>query len=312
MQQRRVKRVRKANTNVVSVKLDTLTEDVVVATGDPTFCEKCSAAFSQLDCPPKEQEGEEKGKEKEEEAMEVQKTWTCKFCEHVNPLNLEEEELPRAESVDYILEPPSDKAEATASQDSVMVVFCIDISGSMCVSTEIAGRHELKGSSAKNLASLNTERADQWAPRERHDVTYVSRLQSVKAAIDSQLEKMQREQPNRKVGIVTFNNEVTVVGDGTKTPETITGDKLYNFDQLVNLGMAHTIAGSIKETRAALTEKLFALEETGPTALGPALVVSAGIAGMLVLVVFFFVFLLMVKLNRRGTWIRNCVVYRWS
>ena len=86
----------------------------------------------------------------------------------------------------------------------------------------------------KRLSSLNTERADQyafsfsyllfsrflsesrffllffcmysdspirWAPRERHDVTYVSRLQSVKAAVDAQLEKMEREQPNRKVGI---------------------------------------------------------------------------------------------------------------
>jgi len=31
---------------------------------------------------------------------------------------------------------------------------------------------------------------------------------------------------NRKVGVVTFNNEVTILGDGTKNPYTITGDRL--------------------------------------------------------------------------------------
>ena len=37
---------------------------------------------------------------------------------------------------------------------------------------------------------------------------------------------------NRKIGIVTFNHEVQVVGDGTKAAQTITGDHLHNFDWL--------------------------------------------------------------------------------
>lgn len=44
--------------------------------------------------------------------------------------------------------------------------------------------------------------------------------------------------PNRKVGLVTFNNEVTVIGDATKAPQTITGDKLYDYDFLVNNGIS--------------------------------------------------------------------------
>jgi hypothetical protein len=40
----------------------------------------------------------------------------------------------------------------------------------------------------------------------------------------------------RKVGVVTFNNEVTVIGDGTKPAQVITGDKLLNFDYLENNG----------------------------------------------------------------------------
>ena len=42
----------------------------------------------------------------------------------------------------------------------------------------------------------------------------------------------------RKVGIVTFNNEVSVIGDGTKAPQTITGDKLTNMEYLKNNGKA--------------------------------------------------------------------------
>ena len=43
---------------------------------------------------------------------------------------------------------------------------------------------------------------------------------------------------NRKIGIVTFNHEVQVLGDGTKAPQTITGDHLNDFDWLQNNGYA--------------------------------------------------------------------------
>ena len=42
----------------------------------------------------------------------------------------------------------------------------------------------------------------------------------------------------RKVGVVTFNNEVTVIGDGTKAGQVITGDKLFDYDFLENNGKA--------------------------------------------------------------------------
>lgn len=33
--------------------------------------------------------------------------------------------------------------------------------------------------------------------------------------------------PNKVVGLVTFNNEVVVYGDGSEDPITITGDRLF-------------------------------------------------------------------------------------
>ena len=47
-------------------------------------------------------------------------------------------------------------------------------------------------------------------------MTYVSRIQCVKSAIDSQVNDMANGAENRKVGIVTFNHEVNVIGDGTQ------------------------------------------------------------------------------------------------
>ena len=47
-------------------------------------------------------------------------------------------------------------------------------------------------------------------------MTYVSRILCVKAAIDSQINDMANGAGERKVGIVTFNHEVSIIGDGTK------------------------------------------------------------------------------------------------
>ena len=48
---------------------------------------------------------------------------------------------------------------------------------------------------------------------------------------------MQKNNPDRKIGLVTFNNEVTIIGDGLKDPVTVTGDKLYNHEYLLNNGV---------------------------------------------------------------------------
>ena len=93
---------------------------------------------------------------------------------------------------------------------------------------------------------------------------------------------MSKGAPDRKLGIVTFNNEVTIIGDGSKDPQVITGDKLFNYDYLIENGQtqaASFMQKPIKETNGILSAKLMALEETGPTALGPALASAIALAG---------------------------------
>jgi hypothetical protein len=93
---------------------------------------------------------------------------------------------------------------------------------------------------------------------------------------------MQKNNPDRKLGLVTFNNEVTIIGDGTKDPVTITGDKLFDHDFLLKNGVDSSstlFSKSIKETKPHLQKKLMSLEETGSTALGPAVLTAIGLAG---------------------------------
>ena len=44
---------------------------------------------------------------------------------------------------------------------------------------------------------------------------------------------MKKLNPNRKVGLVTFNNDVVMIGDGMADPIFIAGDRLNKFE--VNL-----------------------------------------------------------------------------
>ncbi|XP_053396238.1 uncharacterized protein LOC123552632 [Mercenaria mercenaria] len=259
------RRVRQGDTNIVTVKFDKLIAPSNMHAGDPQNCSSCGAILSKIS---------------KLDILADEKVWTCEYCETRNVVDIEEEEIPREPDVTFMLEPAlSTTASGPTGLDESLVIFCVDVSGSMCVTTEVPGHIELRGASGLRRAqALNRERADQYLPRQRRNVTYISRLQSVQAAIDHQLQEMAREYPNRRVALVTFSNEVTVIGDGKVDPVAIAGDKLGNQDTLKTLAKEQPFPEAIKNTRQQLGQKLFDLEECGPTALGPALLVSATMA----------------------------------
>jgi len=110
------------------------------------------------------------------------------------------------------------------------------------------------------------------------DIQYVSRLQCVQTAVDEQIEAISKSHPHYKLGLVTFNNEVTVIGDGVSNQVTVAGDKLNDLDKLKEIGTGCTVEKNIGECRDKLSKALWSLKETGQTALGPALAVSIAMA----------------------------------
>lgn len=258
---------RRVDTNVVSLRLGSLGENAPVATGDAVYCESCAACLSCISTLTPHASGEGS-----------QWVWNCEFCGHENTVELEEEEKPNPtqNTVDYIIEQAAEAAASTAAES--FTVYCIDISGSMCVTQPVAGNFRLLGDRRAAMANLRAQgdNYDQRLPNEQRGVTYVSRLQAVQAAVQSQIKHVSEEQPNAKVAIVTFNHEVTVIGDGTAQPTVVSGDRLGNFEALLERGKAARSEKAISECYESLEAKLFGLEEGGPTALGPAVVTALG------------------------------------
>jgi len=67
---------------------------------------------------------------------------------------------------------------------------------------------KLRGSHADRYRSLNTTGENQWLPGQNRNVTYITRLQALQAAIDHQLEQLAKDHPTRKAALISFNNEV--------------------------------------------------------------------------------------------------------
>ena len=92
---------------------------------------------------------------------------------------------------------------------------------------------------------------------------------------------MQKNYPERKIGLVTFNNEVSIIGDATQPPIIVAGDKLLDYDTLLQNAIDSSktsLSKTIKDTKKFLTDRLMSLEQTGPTALGPAVLTSIALA----------------------------------
>jgi hypothetical protein len=179
---------READTNIISIKLGSLGEDVAVATGDPCVCVGCGAMFSSLSkvmvaggaawtdvlhddasstSPPvmQPQPADDDGDSMHldtiaesprgssmaapamgggddgilgacDDAASGTSKWVCEFCGHQNVLDLEPEELPTSATMDYLVQPAPARDMEHGSE---LIVFAIDISGSMCVTSEIEG-----------------------------------------------------------------------------------------------------------------------------------------------------------------------------
>ena len=64
----------------------------------------------------------------------------CEFCGERNAVDIEDEEKPSDGDVTFMLEPAlSTTTSGPMGLDESLVVFCVDVSGSMCVTTEVRG-----------------------------------------------------------------------------------------------------------------------------------------------------------------------------
>ncbi|XP_056317155.1 circularly permutated Ras protein 1 [Danio aesculapii] len=236
----------KANINVVSLKVGSLVDinkaSAIQSTQKPVHCGKCSAVLSSASSPVTNQSTT---------------LWCCEFCgkENVFPQSSLKRgrftsRSPVGRDVLYMDEKETDYENL----DDMLIVLCVDISGSMSVTSEISPGNSMRSP------------------------TYVSRLQGVQEALQMVLSSLLKTSSHRRVALVTFNNEVTVYGDGTGVPLCLKDWALVDYDYLKTEGENYKTPHCIAETIQPLTQKIKELREHGATALGPAALISVAMA----------------------------------
>ena len=236
-------KIRKADVNVVAVSLKTLEDHGELLTGDPVFCSCCGVVFSHLSVIQRKQE--------------EQNMWVCEFCSHANEIHLELEEMPKTDASEYIISVPSSTSNNNNNNNSAsmtnhspstivaaskMILFCIDVSGSM---------NDVDKSGNKPMSC-------------------------VKSAVNQVILNTAKSAPDAIIGIITFSSVVTIFGDGS-TNATIK-ENLNCFEALYNAGKEFTLSNAVKDSEKKLAQILHNITATGSTALGPGLTITLGIA----------------------------------
>ncbi|XP_062300938.1 circularly permutated Ras protein 1 isoform X1 [Scomber scombrus] len=230
----------KANVNVVSLSIGNLV-NISQASNMPIFqspvkCGKCGAALSCLSSMKKN-------------------VWVCEFCGRENSVDDSGKRVfvgQRAGERSDDLYLPNQSDDDYQNLENTLVVFCVDISGSMSVTTEVTSS---SGSPA-----------------------YISRLQGIQDALQMALSSLLQHSPHRRVALVTFNDEVVIYGDGTGTPLTLRDWALVDYDHIWQQGVNYPIPHCIAETYHQLIKRVKELMEHGATCLGPAALASVALA----------------------------------
>lgn len=107
-----------------------------LATGDPEICQGCKAIFNSL--------SKIEVKEAQVIGESDMQVWNCEFCNHANEVSMEKEEMPQTNTVSYIIEAAAQiQNKKDQGKKDVSIVFCMDQSGSMCVSKPINGQFQI-------------------------------------------------------------------------------------------------------------------------------------------------------------------------
>ncbi|XP_075890627.1 uncharacterized protein LOC142893693 isoform X2 [Nelusetta ayraudi] len=134
-------------------------------------------------------------------------------------------------------------SEQTQSATDALLLFCIDISGSMSITSQVLA-------------------GDQ--------VIHRSRLEFVQEAVLQCVQTLSVQCPDIRVGLITFNHEVTMYGGDDFTSNRLSSAQLADSTFLVEAAAAFPSPPALSQTRDFLKRQVMGLTAVGTTALGPA------------------------------------------
>ena len=97
----------------------------------------------------------------------------------------------------------------------------------------------------------------------------------------AQINQMHDSNNQRKLGLVTFEANVEVIGDGIEKPVELDRNILYDYDAIMANGLnqaTERMNHPICETKDSLLNRVAAIHTKGATCLGPAVLTSVAMA----------------------------------
>lgn len=84
---------------------------------------------------------------------------------------------------------------------------------------------------------------------------------ALQSAVGAQIESLAKDHPNYVVGLVSFESDVTIWGDGKSAPLVIAGGKLYKDHEIEKAVRYYSLTTQISKAKDSLLKKLFSLTE---------------------------------------------------
>ncbi|XP_061086733.1 circularly permutated Ras protein 1-like [Conger conger] len=217
------------NPNVILVSLGTLVteENVQTMEGVPISCSQCGSAL---------------------DSCYDNMVSKCYFCQLWGPAASQPNSPPMGCQDCLFLLNPDELAKLPAEP---LLIFCIDISGSMCITSQVT---------------------------EGGETIYRSRLQSVQRALVQCICSLSGRKPLTRVGLITFNNQVALHGYGEVPTRVFQDAELIDSDYLKEAALSFPSPLPLSESREHLERQIERLEESGATALGPAALIAITMA----------------------------------
>ncbi|XP_068610799.1 circularly permutated Ras protein 1-like [Brachionichthys hirsutus] len=219
------------NPNVVLISLGKLLSGDRVQTveGDPNSCSQCGSVLDSF----------------YDNVVSV-----CYFCQPralTSSPSIPQQLLTGYRDGLFWLHPQENLASAAES----LLIFCIDISGSMRITSQVTeGGHVIQR----------------------------SRLNFVQGAVLQCVQTLSHQHPDIRVGLITFNYRVTVHGFHNFTSFCLSGADLTDSDYLKKAGACFPSPPHLSQSKEYLEEQILGLSESGTTALGPAALLAISTA----------------------------------
>ncbi|XP_041819406.1 circularly permutated Ras protein 1-like isoform X1 [Chelmon rostratus] len=219
------------NPNVVLVSLGKLLSEERVQTiqGEPTSCSQCGSVL---------------------DSSYDNVVNTCYFCQSwqsASPPSIPQCPLTGYQDGLFLLCPN----ETPPCAAKALLLFCIDISGSMSITSQVSeGEH----------------------------LVHRSRLQFVKEAVLQCVQRLSEQQPDIRVGLITFNYEVTMHGYDNFASRVLSGAELTDSNYLKEAAAGFPSPPPLSQTKDYLQRQVLGLSESGTTALGPAALLAIAMA----------------------------------